>query len=545
MSRRPVRGARTARTIRLIVAVIVLVAAAFGLLAAGSAANLVGRTVSSWQLFPAADRAIGEIVAGFGIGGGFACATAGLILLSSALLGRWYCAALCPLGTLQELVSLLRGKRSAYRSPLHLLRAAIFAGVVALAAIGATSIASWVDPWSLFSRFVTYDLQSLLRFARSEDLPGLSWITVTASGAAVLVVLVASFFRGRWFCGNLCPVGSLLGTLNSVAPLRVRLEQDDCISCGICTSVCGASCIDGKGKRLDSTRCVNCLDCLVVCPTGAIRYGRKAGSTEGPQPPTQPTARDSHGRAQRSSDKALTRAQFLVAAGGGIAAISSAALSKRAFAAGANPSNDQRSQMPVVPPGAGSIKRFLRTCTACGLCINRCPSKVLQPALGELGIRGLMVPRLDYSVSYCQYDCTLCLDVCPSGALETLSVEQKHVAKIGDATLIRTQCIVFTNGTKCGACAEHCPTGAVRMVVGETGLPEPIFTSAICIGCGACHHACPVSPEQAISVSGLAVQAVAEKPSPTLFDTAPGAGGASGPGGAPASGGSVEDAFPF
>jgi len=113
------------------------------------------------------------------------------------------------------------------------------------------------------------------------------------------------------------------------------------------------------------------------------------------------------------------------------------------------------------------------------------------------------------------------MEVCPSGALEKLNREQKHLTKIGDASLVKTRCIVFTKGTKCGACAEHCPTGAVRMVVGETGLPEPVFTSSICIGCGACHHACPVHPLQAISVTGLPVQALAEQPSPNLFDTTP------------------------
>jgi ferredoxin len=93
------------------------------------------------------------------------------------------------------------------------------------------------------------------------------------------------------------------------------------------------------------------------------------------------------------------------------------------------------------------------------------------------------------------------------------------LTKIGNATLVKERCIVFKNRSKCGACAEHCPTGAVRMVVGETGLPEPVFTSSICIGCGACHHACPAKPERAISVSGLAVHATAERPSPALFES--------------------------
>jgi ferredoxin len=243
----------------------------------------------------------------------------------------------------------------------------------------------------------------------------------------------------------------------------------------------------------------------------------------------------------------LSRGQFIAAVGSGIATISLAALPGRAFAAKAvgagAPGRD--GLKPVIPPGARSLERFLDVCVACGFCVDRCPSKVLQPSFGQLGARGLMVPRLDHSISYCQFDCTACLDVCPSGALEKLSLAKKRLTKIGDARLIRDRCVVFKNRTKCGACAEHCPTGAVRMVVGETGLPEPVFTSSICIGCGACHHACPVRPDRAISVSGIDVHTVADTPSPDLFDSTPKPATKAGASGTSTGASADADAFPF
>jgi ferredoxin len=175
----------------------------------------------------------------------------------------------------------------------------------------------------------------------------------------------------------------------------------------------------------------------------------------------------------------------------------------------------------VIPPGARSAQRLVETCLACGLCVARCPAKIIRPSMGQLGMAGLFVPRLDYDISYCQYDCTLCMDVCPSGALQKLDVATKKLTKIGDSTLIRDRCIVITNKTRCGACAEHCPTGAVHMVIGQTGLPEPVFETATCIGCGACHHACPVLPDKAISVAGLANHATAQTPSVSLHDRLP------------------------
>jgi ferredoxin len=398
--------------------------------------------------------------------------------------------------------------------------------VLGAAAIGAAGLASWLDPWSLFGRFAAYDLQSVLRLAAREDLPGLVPSTVLASGAAVAAILAASFASGRWFCGNLCPVGSTLGLLNSLAPLRLRLDSGECIACGECASVCRASCVDSAAKRLDPSRCVYCLACLEVCPTGALYYGR-------PRPaPSAPAS------------SRISRARFLAALGGGAAALMVALVPGRAFASKALGvrATGLGAPFPVLPPGARSLERFVGTCVACGACISVCPSRVLQPSLGQLGLIGLMAPRLDHGVSYCQYDCIACIDACPSGALGRMGLERKRLTKIGDATLVRDRCIVITNLTKCGACAECCPTGAVRMVAAGDGLPEPVFTSSICIGCGACHHACPVRPDRAISVSGLAVQALAEPPSTKLFDQGPSVPAA---GGAGTAKGAVKDAFPF
>jgi len=490
--------------IRFALALLVVTAGLAGFLATGTyadtAARATVRVIAALQLFPAAERALtaGFTIASFA--GSAASITALLILVFSGIFGRWYCAILCPLGTLQDVASLARRRKHRFSKARPVLRiaAAVIAACLILA--GTMGLAGWLDPWSLFSRFAAFNLQPLLRLASRADVPPLPFGLIFAPAAAMTAILVLSVFSGRWFCGTLCPVGTVLGFLNGIAPIRLRMDTDACVSCGGCSKACPATCIDVPAKLLDASRCVYCLDCVPSCPTGAIRYGRKQAQ--------------SHAGKSR-----LSRAQFIATLGGGTATLLLAGLPGRAFASRTLPRLGGSGRVvPVTPPGSRSIERFLNNCTACGLCVARCPSKVLQPSFGQLGAGGLFVPRLDFGVSYCQYDCTVCPDVCPSGALAKLPVEKKRLTKMGDATLIRNLCIVFTNGTKCGACAEHCPTGAVRMIVGETGLPEPVFTSDICIGCGACHHACPVRPAQAISVSGLAVHGIAEKPSPKLFD---------------------------
>jgi ferredoxin len=121
-------------------------------------------------------------------------------------------------------------------------------------------------------------------------------------------------------------------------------------------------------------------------------------------------------------------------------------------------------------------------------------------------------PFMDYATEYCNYECVRCTEVCPSGALLPLTVEDKKLEQIGQVELILSKCIVVTDLTACGSCSEHCPTQAVRMIPYLNDLTVPAINPKICIGCGACEFACPVKPFTAIFVNGNPVHQVAEPP---------------------------------
>jgi len=108
---------------------------------------------------------------------------------------------------------------------------------------------------------------------------------------------------------------------------------------------------------------------------------------------------------------------------------------------------------------------------------------------------------MDFKKSYCNFACIQCTEICPTGAILPVKVEEKKLIQLGVAKFIKENCIVETQGTECGACSEHCPTKAVHMIPYKK-LLLPEVREEYCIGCGACEKACPTTPYKAIYVEG-------------------------------------------
>jgi ferredoxin len=152
----------------------------------------------------------------------------------------------------------------------------------------------------------------------------------------------------------------------------------------------------------------------------------------------------------------------------------------------------QKSPHVLRPPGA-TESEFLSKCVRCAQCVKVCPNSALQPSLFEGGLEGFWSPILVPRVGNCDYDCNACGQVCPSGAIPPLSLEEKRKAVIGTAYVDRERCI---SGM---ICVRECPVQAiVEVMVGNTRFPQVM--PDLCIGCGTCEHECPVEDEAAIRV---------------------------------------------
>lgn len=173
-----------------------------------------------------------------------------------------------------------------------------------------------------------------------------------------------------------------------------------------------------------------------------------------------------------------------------------------ALCAGASPvagtDGDDR-ELPAPPPGSGCVSDLMRRCTACNLCISRCPSNVLKAAGLGYGLGGVMMPQMDFTHGYCRPDCNACGKVCPAGAIRPFKPSDKKEMRHAVAVYRKADCLVAKEGLVCGNCAEHCPYGAIAMVKDGDGRSYPKVDPSKCAGCGACVYHCPA---KAIRVVG-------------------------------------------
>jgi ferredoxin len=290
-------------------------------------------------------------------------------------------------------------------------------------------------------------------------------------------------------------VGAMLGLISKYSWFKISLDETLCNSCGACGSRCKAQCIDTKNKKVDFSRCVGCLNCLTACPSNGVLFSTGFQKIE-IKPEEQKPINNRREFLKRSTLVPL-----------GIASISQDTLTSELKKGKIQVVKEH----PVIPPGALSIKHFTNQCTACHLCVSACPTRVIQPSFLEYGLSGMMQPYMDFHTNFCNFECIICSEVCPTGAILPINAEEKKLTQLGISKFIKENCVVYTDETACGACSEHCPTKAVNMVFYKEKLTIPEVNEDICIGCGACEYACPTTPKS-IYVEGNAIHKLAKKP---------------------------------
>ena len=433
-----------------------------------------------------------------------------IIFCVTIISGRVICSAFCPLGIYNDLISRLGSKirkgKFHHTKKVNYLKYIILFAVIIFSAFGLSAYTGLLEPFSIFGKISAYFFVPV--FSKIENV--FAFVINKISGYSVshedhsidnlhlvigfiffVTITALAFFRGRIFCYALCPSGALFSLIAKFSLFRMRIDETKCFSCGKCESVCPSNAIS---KNTITSECVLCLNCAGTCAKDAIKYDFqltriKKNNTTGEKTNVE-------GR------KTFIKSALVITAG---------ILTPRIFA-----STSASKKIRAVPPGSISVRNFKNSCTGCSICVSKCPTGVLSPSLFENGIDSIMQPFMDYKKAYCLFECTSCSSVCPSGAIRKLKQKEKKSVKIGEADFTPDRCIVKRENKACGACAEICPTHAIKMNSPLEGHPFPFIEPELCIGCGACEFACPVNPK-AFNIKPLEIHGKAKIPMESLF----------------------------
>ncbi len=102
------------------------------------------------------------------------------------------------------------------------------------------------------------------------------WISFLAGNAlyyAVGIALAFAFRDNRAFCKYICPVTVFLKPTSFFSLLRVKCDEEKCVSCGKCRKVCPMNVNPSANsrKRGNATECILCLRCVEECPKKALK----------------------------------------------------------------------------------------------------------------------------------------------------------------------------------------------------------------------------------------------------------------------------------
>ena len=435
--------------------------------------------------------------------------TALLVLLLTVLMGRFFCGFLCPMGTTIDVTNRLfkpggKKRRNTTPSFLTFFKHQFLFFVMGAALLG-VSFVFLGSPLSLITRFYGLIIYPMFCYVGDKALLGfrpladyfditsmvyadvltprfdLQWFTVILFVSIFAMVV----FSPRFWCRYLCPSGAIFA-LVSWKPVVRRHVSDACNQCGLCQKKCPMAAIGEDPLDTDYRECIVCQACVRVCPEDAVDF---SVSGFGQERSCRPLFKE--------------RRKFIKAGASGAGAALVTLTSLKHLQIDTYPGSITYPEL-IRPPGTLPESEFLGRCIRCGECMKACPTNTLQPIGLMAGLSAFFSPKISPRRGPCEPSCNVCGQVCPTGAIRALDLDEKRWAKIGTAHILKHKCLVWEFGKNCLICDEFCPYNAVEFkMVPEIPIAVPYVNENKCSGCGFCEHHCPVQAKAAIVVESM------------------------------------------
>ena len=184
------------------------------------------------------------------------------IVIVSLVFGKSFCSWFCPVGFLSELLGdlgekIFRRKLKlpklldySLRSLKYLLLGFFVYSIIFL--MTDMAVKDFLEgPYNVMA-----DVKMYYFFA---DISRFSLIVLS------ILFLFSIVIRGFW-CRYLCPYGAFLGLTALLSPNKIKRNNDTCINCEMCTTVCPSFINVHRVNTVISDECTSCMNCVDVCP---------------------------------------------------------------------------------------------------------------------------------------------------------------------------------------------------------------------------------------------------------------------------------------
>ncbi len=414
---------------------------------------------------------------------------AAAIIAICLVIPRGFCGYVCPLGTLLDIFDWILGRRVRFLRQVQggrwiVLRYYILTATL-IAAVFGLLLSGFVAALPVVTRTMVFIIAPVqLGLLRGwHQIPPMNPGHII-SIVLFILILLAGFLQERFWCRYLCPTGALF-SLTNFFRLSDRKVEKSCIDCGRCADVCSFGAIKDNYET-NILNCTFCQSCGGVCPKQSIKFvGRwdkvnlKAGQAV-------------------SGDSSISRRSFLTGMAGATAIGAAPAL----LTAEVTRSDEH---LPIRPPGSVPEELFLQLCIRCGECFKVCPNNVLQPAGLSSGFESLWTPQVVADWAGCEPSCNNCGQVCPTGAIRALPMEEKRAARMALACVNERTCLPYAGREDCRMCFEECAAAGYHAIefiriggrldeqgfpIDDSGFLAPKVLADKCVGCGLCQTRC-------------------------------------------------------
>ena len=231
----------------------------------------------------------------------------GIMFVVGALLGRFMCGWICPVGFLQDVITGIKGRVDSVQTRTHeywIRLKYVLVGITFLIS-GTLALALYYGVGSDYQASLGHDFASGLFIAITPDgtlfgtLPLIlahswrflgtaqvsdfsaanlgSWLGGISMLTWINILILIGFIYAAWriprfWCRYICPVGGIMAVFQKNSLLGMHRDPIKCSNCKECETACPMQIpiLDLDWKKFNDSECILCMACIDACPAGAL-----------------------------------------------------------------------------------------------------------------------------------------------------------------------------------------------------------------------------------------------------------------------------------